>query len=99
MSESGAATAEAEIELTHAIGLHARPAVKLTQLASRFASRVELRAGGEGDWINAKSVARVMRLKARTGTRLQFRAEGDDAEAAVAALHDLVRRDFEDAPE
>ncbi|MBK1670638.1 phosphocarrier protein HPr [Rhodovibrio sodomensis] len=90
------AVAEGAQELTHAIGLHARPAVKLTQLASRFESNVRLRVGADGDWINAKSVSKVMRLKARTGKTLHFRAEGDDADEAVAALKGLVERGFGD---
>ena len=93
------AVAEDAQELTHAIGLHARPAVKLTQLAARFDSDVRLRVGGAGEWINAKSVSKVMRLKARTGTILQFCAEGDDADEAVAALKSLVERGFGDDAE
>ena len=93
------AIAEGAQELTHAIGLHARPAVKLTQLAASFQSDVRLRVGEEDHWINAKSVSKVMRFKARTGTMLRFRAEGDDADEAVAALKALVERGFGDDAE
>lgn len=88
--------AEGAQELTHEVGLHARPAVKLTQLAARFDSDVRLRVGEDGDWINAKSVSKVMRLKVRTGKTLHFRAEGGDADEAVAALQGLVERGFRD---
>jgi phosphocarrier protein len=89
--------AEGAQQLTHEIGLHARPAVKLTQLAAKYDSAVQLRVGQDGDWIDAKSVVKVMRLKARTGKTLHFRAEGGDADAAVAALRGLVARGFVDA--
>ena len=76
-------------------GLHARPAVKLTKLAKRFEAAVRVRAG-EGAWVNAKSPNGVMKLKARSGERLAFAADGPDAAAAVAALVALVERDFHD---
>ena len=77
-------------------GLHARPAVKLTKLAKTRESTIEVRAGGEGAWVNAKSPNAVMKLKAAHGETLYFRAAGVDAEAAVAALVSLVERDFDD---
>ena len=46
--------------LVHAVGMHARPAVKLTKLAKRFSARIAVRVAGAADWIDAKSVARVM---------------------------------------
>ena len=86
--------AEAEIVLTNKIGLHARPSVQLTKLAKRFAAAIRLRVDDRADWIDAKSIVKVMALKAPQGTTLTIRAEGDDAVSAVAALTDLVGRDF-----
>jgi len=76
-------------------GLHARPAVKLTKLAKGFAATVEVRAGDDGAWVNAKSPNAVMKLKAGHGQVLHVRAAGDDALTAVTALVDLVERDFD----
>ncbi len=84
--------------MTHAVGLHARPSVKLTKLAKRFSSRVELALAIDGPWIDAKSIVKVMATKAQKDTVLHFRAEGDDAQNAVAALVALVASDFGDAP-
>lgn len=92
----GAAQAEGQAVLRDPTGLHARPAVKLTKLAKRFAASVELRAGDEGNWVNAKSPNAVMKLKAGHGAVLHLRAEGEDAGPAVAALRALVDRDFAD---
>jgi phosphocarrier protein len=88
--------AEASIVLTHEIGLHARPAVKLTQMAARFAAEIRLKVGEAGDWVDAKSIVKVMRLKARTSATLHFRAEGADAADAVRTLVGLVERDFDE---
>ncbi|MCW2309271.1 HPr family phosphocarrier protein [Rhodobium gokarnense] len=82
-----------------ATGLHARPAVKLTKLAKRFEARVEIRREAGETWINAKSPSAVMKLKAPHLARLEIRASGDDAPAAVAALRDLIDRDFDDSTE
>ena len=78
------------------MGLHARPSVKLTQLAKTFSARIELGVSQNGPWIDAKSIVKVMATKAPKDTVLFFRAEGTDAAAAVAALIGLVKRDFED---
>jgi len=82
--------------MTHDVGLHARPSVKLTKLAKSFISTIELAPAAEGPWIDAKSIVKVMAMKARKDTRLHFRARGTDAEEAVAALVQLVERDFDD---
>lgn len=89
--------ATSSVLMTHAVGLHARPSVKLTKLAKTFASRIELAIAVDGPWIDAKSIVKVMATKAPQGTILHFRAEGEDADAAVEALVDLVERDFDEA--
>ena len=86
-----------KVRLVHAVGMHARPAVKLTKLAKRFQAQISVRASEAADWINAKSVAKVMALRAPRDSLIEIKAHGDDAEAAVAALIDLVATDFPDA--
>ena len=76
-------------------GLHARPAVKLTKLAKTYGATLEVRAGDGGAWVNAKSPNAIMKLKAAHGEKLFFRANGADADAAVAGLVSLVERDFD----
>ena len=89
--------ATGKVRLVHAVGMHARPAVKLTKLAKRFQAQISIRASETADWINAKSVAKVMALRAPRDSLIEIKAHGDDAEAAVAALIDLVATDFPDA--
>jgi phosphocarrier protein HPr len=90
------ADASGAVILTHAIGLHARPSVKLTKLAKTFGSRVEIGLGPQGPWIDAKSIVKVMAAKVPQGSQLHFRAAGNDARDAVAALIGLVERDFDE---
>ena len=70
--------------------------MKLTKLAKSFAARIEVAVSGEGPWIDAKSIVKVMAAKAPKDTVLFFRAEGEDAGAALAALTALVDRDFDE---
>jgi phosphocarrier protein HPr len=90
------ATAHGPVVLTHDVGLHARPSVRLTKLAKAFTSSIELALSPDGPWIDAKSIVKVMATKARKHAVLHFRASGGDAHAAVAALTSLVERDFEE---
>ena len=89
-------SAMAEVRLRHAAGLHARPAVKLTKLAKKFASKISMSTSDEGPWIDAKSIVKVMAAKTPRDSNLFFRAEGEDAADAVQALAALVERDFPD---
>jgi phosphocarrier protein HPr len=94
--EGEMAKASAQMVLTNAVGLHARPSVKLTQLAKSFRANVEFALAPEGPWTDAKSPVQVMRVKAGKGSVIHVRAEGEDAQAAVAALVDLVERKFDE---
>jgi len=85
-----------EVLITHPTGLHARPAVKLTKLAKTFPAEIRLRRVPDGDWVDAKSVVKVMGLKFRTGTTVELEAQGETAEAALAELRALVERDFDE---
>ena len=84
------------VQLVHGVGMHARPAVKLIKLAKKFQAHISIRASDAAEWINAKSVAKVMALRAARDSIIEIKASGEDAEAAVAALVDLVATDFPD---
>jgi phosphocarrier protein len=92
-------TAIATAALRDPLGLHARPSVALVKLAKSFEAAVEVaagdaNAGAAATWVPAKSLMKVMKVKAPNGTVLSFRADGPDAEAAVAALARLVEENF-----
>lgn len=65
------------------LGLHARAASKLVQLASSFP--VDVQIGREDMMVNSKSIMGVLMLAAAKGTELELVATGDDA-ACVEAL-------------
>jgi phosphocarrier protein HPr len=84
------------VVMRHAVGLHARPAVRITKLAKGFACSIDLGLSAEGPWIDAKSVTKVMATRAPKDATIFFRARGADADAAVKALVTLVEVDFAD---
>jgi phosphocarrier protein len=85
------------VVITHDVGLHARPSVKLTKVAKGFASALEISGSAEGPWIDAKSIVKVMAMKAKQHSTLHVRASGADAATAVEAITSLVTRDFDEA--
>lgn len=86
----------AMVRIVHSTGLHARPSILFTQLASSFEADVQVSENETGPWINAKSIVKVMGLKAPFGTSLFIRAEGKDANSAVRQLCEMIENDFED---
>jgi phosphocarrier protein len=86
---------QAEAEIVNKLGLHARAAAKLTQVASGFAAEVWLSRNGRR--VNAKSIMGVMMLAAGKGSRVAIEADGEDAESALAAVVRLIAERFGDA--
>jgi len=78
--------------IVNELGLHARAATKLVQLASKFGASVELEK--EGQRANGKSVMGVLLLCGAKGTEITVHAEGDDAEQAVSAIGELIADRF-----
>ena len=85
------------MKLAHAVGMHARPAVKLAKLAKRFSSRIAVRVDGAKDWIDAKSVAKVMAMRGAVRQHHRIRRHRRRRAGAVGALTALVANDFPDA--
>jgi phosphocarrier protein FPr len=83
--------ATARVRLLNALGLHARPAKELVQVARAQPVPVRVRRlEGEGEAVDATSVIKILGLGARRGDTLVFSAEGEGAEQAVSALAKAV---------
>ncbi|MFT6986653.1 MAG: phosphocarrier protein FPr [Psychromonas sp.] len=68
-------------------GLHARPGAMLVHTAKKFTAKIQLsKLNGNGKTENAKSLMKVMTLGVKLGDKLQFTAQGEDAEQALAAI-------------
>ena len=92
----GAAQASRRLTITHAHGLHARPAALIAAEAKRRSSRIEVSLGGRT--ANARNMVALMSLGVRGGDEITLAASGRDAEAALAALAELVERQINAAP-
>ncbi len=91
MSEAAAR----QVTIVNKLGLHARAAAKFVTMASKYESEIHLIK--DNRQVNGKSIMGVMMLAAGKGTVLELRADGPDAEAAVAGLAELVDKRFEEA--
>ncbi|MGH8693344.1 MAG: HPr family phosphocarrier protein [Burkholderiales bacterium] len=81
-----------EIEITNMLGLHARAAAKLTQLAGKFSADVWVTRDGRR--VNAKSIMGVMMLAAAKGATVVVETDGPDESEAMAALVGLISERF-----
>jgi phosphocarrier protein len=80
------------VEVPNRLGLHARAAAKLVNLANRFDSQIEV---SKGEHVaDAKSIMGVLLLCGGQGARITFRVSGPDAQSALAALCALVADGF-----
>ena len=84
--------AKAHAEIVNKLGLHARASAKLTQVASAYGCEIWLTRNNRR--VNAKSIMGVMMLAAGKGSTVTIEAEGADAEAALAALLQLIADKF-----
>ena len=86
--------ASAEAQITNKLGLHARASAKLTQVASGYKCEVWLTRNGRK--VNAKSIMGVMMLAAGKGASITVDAQGEDADAALAAVLKLIADKFDE---
>lgn len=81
-----------DIIISNKLGLHARAAAKLTQLAGQFSSDIFIAKGARR--VNAKSIMGVMMLAAGLGSTVTIEANGVDAEQALIDLQALFHEKF-----
>lgn len=86
--------AQRELTIQNKLGIHARPAAQFVKTASKFAS--EIRVEKDGEEVDGKSIMGLMMLAAGNGSVIIVAAEGEDEDAALEALTDLIERKFEE---
>jgi len=85
-------TVRGTFEVRNKLGLHARAATKLVQLATKYPCDIQISRAGQT--ANAKSVMGVLLLCGSKGTKLDVEATGSQAEEAVQSLGDLIHNRF-----
>ena len=83
---------ELELWVENRLGLHARPAAKISALALQFESVLTLEK--DGHRADARQILSILTLDSPMGTRLILRAEGPDAREAATAMVRLFAQKF-----
>ena len=82
------------VVILNKLGLHLRPIRLLVDLANTFSSDIVISEGDRA--VNGKSFLEVMSMAVPQNTQLTFKASGDDAGVAVAALQELIESKFDE---
>ena len=85
---------EKETIVVNKTGIHARPASEFTRKATTYSSNITVINHDTGKEGNAKSIIAVMAMALSKGTKVGIRAEGDDEQAAVEGLIELIDAGF-----
>lgn len=85
-------TTGADFTLINRLGLHARAAARLVQTANRF--KADLTVTKDGEEVNGKSIMGLLLLAAPMGSLLRVTLTGEDAEAALQAIGELINDGF-----
>ena len=83
---------EKKLMIQNELGLHARAATKLVQLATKYPC--EITVTKDGHEVNGKSIMGVLMLVASKGTTVVVKAKGDKAQEAVDAIGKLIDDKF-----
>ena len=84
--------AERTLKIVNELGLHARAATKLVQLASKYPC--EFYVSKDGHEVNGKSIMGVLMLVASKGSTVTLRAKGDKAQECIDVLAKLIEDKF-----
>ncbi len=92
---------ELKVIVHNKVGLHARPAALFVQTAAKFKSEIKVTCFDAVEQkerlANAKSILSVLTLGVFEGMEIVIRANGEDEDAAAAALVELVEKNFGEA--
>jgi phosphocarrier protein HPr len=83
---------ERKLTMRNRLGLHARAAVKLVSLCSRYASEVVIVANGRR--ANARHFIAILLLSAGMGASVSIEVTGPDEVEAIAAVTRLISGGF-----
>jgi len=83
---------ERHFVIVNTLGLHARAAAQLVQIANRF--RAEIHVEKDGMQVNGKSIMGVLTLAAAKGSSITLSADGEDADNAMIALAKVIENGF-----
>ena len=81
------------LTIVNPLGLHARAASKVVDVAKNFAAKITL-TNGSGVKADAKRIMSLLLLGAPIDSEVILRVEGEDENAAFDALTELINAGF-----
>ncbi|MDD1968439.1 HPr family phosphocarrier protein [Pseudomonas sp. NPDC090203] len=84
-----------QITIINKLGLHARAAAKFVGVAGKFPCQIRVGRTPES-MVDGKSIMAVMMLAAGKGTEIHLLTEGDDEQAALEGLIELINNRFDE---
>lgn len=81
-----------QFQIANKLGLHTRAAAKLVQTASRFQSQIQVARNGKT--VDAKSIMDILLLAAPYEAWLEFTFSGEDEDAALVEVEQLIYQRF-----
>jgi phosphotransferase system HPr (HPr) family protein len=86
--EAPAAEVARVVRISNPHGLHARPAAQIVERVRAFDAKVSIQAGAKR--ADARSITGLLGLGASTGDEITLRADGSQAQDALAAVEAIV---------
>ena len=87
--------ASLEVSVVNAAGLHARPCHAIVRLALGFQAELRISCGDRE--VDGKSILELMTLGAGCGEIVRLAARGEDAQALLSCLEELIAGGFEES--
>lgn len=81
-----------KIRIDNDLGLHARAAAKIVALAGQYKASLFLRKNDQE--VDGSSILSILTLSCPKGTNIALRVVGEDSEALMDALSELVEKKF-----
>ncbi|MEG2173334.1 MAG: HPr family phosphocarrier protein [Desulfovibrionaceae bacterium] len=79
------------VQVRSPLGLHARPAARVAQVAQNYTADIVLRLDDVA--ADAKSILDILSLAASQGTKLTVEASGSDAREAITGIAEIFTED------
>jgi phosphocarrier protein len=84
-----------QITIINKLGLHARAAAKFVGVAGKFPCQIRV-GRTPASMVDGKSIMAVMMLAAGKGTEIHLLTEGEDDQAAMDGLVELINNKFDE---
>lgn len=86
------------LKILHNVGLHARPAAKFVKITKGFESDISIRnITRDGEFVNAKSLVKVLKIAAAKDHEVLIEVKGDDEELALDRIIEFIESVPEDS--